>query len=263
MRRRVFARVLLALAGCGFGTAISRAQDLPHPESLTHYRIVPRLSVLRQTGGFGGFDLRYRVKGHYDLHQGVGSLTGAKFENAEVWASPLSHDPTVAMVLDVDQIFNLEGLRGQLLPTAGLFRVYEFKGMTQHDEKVHLFGAVIGPWMYLRGGTMPPDGGADYFTYHLRAAARSRPFADLNDDGIVDAADYVLLRKLGGTAGVDGVTVADWTQQFGETAPDLNAFDLMLSSAIGSLGPSTAVPEPTAIGLILVGGVLLVGRRQR
>lgn len=261
MKRLIVFRSLVVLSiGLAFAS-IGMAQVLPH--SLVHYRIVPRLSTLHQTGGFAGVDWRYRVMGEYDLQRGATSATQVSFENAEVWGSIISKDPTPAVVLDVDQVLNLEGLSGKVLPTMGPFPVYEFRGTTADESKVHLLGAVIGPWMYLRGETSPPAGGADYFTYHLRAAARSRPFADLNDDGAVNAADYVLLRKFGNATGSDDVTVADWFQQFGERAPDLDVLDGMLNSAIGSLGPAANVPEPAALGMAIVAGVLAICRRRR
>jgi hypothetical protein len=247
------------------------AQD--SPVFLTHYHIVPRLSTLHQTGGFGGFDWRYRLRGHYDLIRGLGwNLDssdrlgwnpGAKFANAEIWGSLISDHPHPAVVLDVDQVLNLEGLRGEQLPVGAPFDVYQFKGKTEDGSAVNLLAAVIGPWMYLRGGTEPPVGSADFFQYHIRAAARPRPFADFNDDGRVDAADYVLLRKLGSSAGADAATFADWRQQVGEQAPDLGGFDSMLNSAMGSLGPPTTVPEPAVVGLATVGGILFACRRQR
>ena len=116
--------------------------------------------------------------------------------------------------------------------------------------------------MYLRGGTEPPQGSADYFTYDIRALARSRPFADLNDDGSVNAADYVMLRKNASAASADVATHADWIQQFGETVPDLGAYDAMMSAALGSLAVD-AVPEPASIALVLTGGILLFGWRRR
>ncbi len=71
------------------------------------------------------------------------------------------------------------------------------------------------------------------------------PTGDYNNDGVVDAADYVVWRKndTGGQSGYD-----DWRTNFG-------------SSAAGLGSSATAVPEPAAIVLALVSclisGVLL------
>jgi hypothetical protein len=253
----------LVAAGVALGVASIGWAQIERPDVLRHYRVLPRLSVVHQTGGFAGVDWRWRVMGEYDLARGPSTVSQVSFKNAELWGSLISKDPVPAIALDVDQTFNLEGLTGKVLPTMGPFPVYEFRGTTQDDSKVHLLAAVFGPWMFMRGGVVPPDGGSDYFTYHMRAVARSRPFADMNDDGTVDAADYVLLRKFGNAAGVDGVTAADWSQQFGERAPDLGIMDGMLNSAMGSLGPAANVPEPTAIGLVFIAGLMTVARRRR
>jgi len=118
---------------------------------------------------------------------------------------------------------------------------------------VELLAAVTGPWMYHRGATQQPPDSADYFTYHLQALARSGPFADFNGDGVVDAADYAVLRKTGGTGSDDltaGAGFAEWRQQFGESVPDMTAMDAMMSAAMGSSVTVAAVPEPASALLL-------------
>jgi hypothetical protein len=70
---------------------------------------------------------------------------------------------------------------------------------------------------------------------------------DYNNDGSVDAADYVVWRKndINGQQGYD-----DWRTNFGRT------------TGSGSALTSAAVPEPTSIAL-LVAGLLAIGRRWR
>ena len=195
MKRLFFVCLTVVSVTVGLTAKCSVAQE--PSEILDHYRLVPRLSTLHQTGGIAGIDLRYRLLGKYDFRHGTGWTAKAAFENAEIWGSIISDLPTPAYVIDVDQILNLEGLDGKALPVGAPFDVYQFRGLTSDGSSVELFAAVIGPWMYLRGATQPPPGSADYFTYHLRALARSGPFADFNGDGVVDAADYVVLRKHG------------------------------------------------------------------
>ena len=230
-------------------------------------------STLHQTGGFAGVDQRYRLIGKYDFRHGSGWTAKASFENAEIWGSIISDLPTPAIVIDVDEILNLEGLRGEALPVGAPFDVYQFSGHTSDGSSVKLFASVIGPWMYVRGGTEPPPGSADYFTYHIRALARSRPFADFNGNGVVDGADYVMLRNSNaagggiGIGGSDDITAgagfAELREQFGETVPDLATLDSMMSAAIGSSVTSAAVPEPTAVSLAILCGLMLAGRRRR
>ena len=50
----------------------SRGQD--PVEILEHYRLVPRASVLHQTGGIAGVDQRYRLTGEYDFRHGLRPL---------------------------------------------------------------------------------------------------------------------------------------------------------------------------------------------
>ena len=271
MKRFFLVCLIVVPAAGGLITQSSRAQD--PAEILDHYRLLPRLSTLHQTGGIAGIDQRYRLIGKYDFRHGSGWTAKASFENAEIWGSLISDLPAPAYVIDVDEILNLEGLRGEALPVAAPFDVYQFSGLTSDGSSVELLAAVIGPWMYLRGATQPPAGSADYFTYHIQALARSRPFADFNGNGVVDAADYVMLRNSDaagsgvGIAGNDDVTagagLAEWAQQFGETVPDLTTMDAVMGAAMGSLVTTAAVPEPASVSMAVFGGLILAGLRRR
>jgi hypothetical protein len=265
MRRFILVCVAFALIAGSKWTGSVQAQD--GGAILDHYRVLPRFSTLHQTGGIAGFDWHYRLMGKYDLLHGAGAPSRASFENAEIWGSIISDDPVPAIVLDVDQVLNLEGLKGEVLPVAAPFDVYRFTGQTSDGSSVNLYASVIGPWMYLRGGTQPPPGSADFFTYQVRLLARSRPFADFNDDGRVDAADFVVHRNAvaSGTAIVasditSGAGIAEWRQQFGETVPDLAALDLQLSAAIGT---GSAIPEPGSLAPVLICGLLVCRRMRR
>ena len=81
---------------------------------------------------------------------------------------------------------------------------------------------------------------------------------DFNDDGLVDAADYVVWRKNGGTQ--EEFTL--WRSNFGNT--------LGSGAGSGSLAPlpaptsNPAVPEPAAIALLTIGfGILRLVRIRR
>jgi hypothetical protein len=259
MRRLFFAYLFAALVAGGWAAQRTRAQS---PAALDHYRLIPRQSTLHESGGFAGLDLDYRLSGDYGFARGVSSSTtpGAKFVDPEIWGSLISNGPTPAYVIDVDQILNLAGLQGKLLPTASLFDVYQFQGKTSDGSSVNLYASLLGPWMYLRGATQPPAGSADYFEYQLRALAHKGPFADLNGDGMVDASDYLLLRKTGVAGGADAVTgasVVDWRGQFGETIPDLNAMDAAISAATGSGLAASTIPEPAGCLLVMIATALV------
>lgn len=262
MRRNFFGGLGFSLAIVVLASPNGRAQ-LP-PEILDHYKLLPRASTLYQSGGIAGVKNVYRLTGSYDLQHSAGWSATNSFQNAEVWGAIISPNPTPAVVLDVDQLLNLEGLKGEALPVAAPFDVYQFTGTIDDGSTIRLLGSVIGPWMYLRGNTQPPAGSADYFIYTINALARSpRPFADLNDDGSVDAADYVVLRKNIAAANPDHVSLDDWFEQFGESVPDLAAYDTIMTAALGSLSPTSEVPETTSWLLFTWGNMALFGLGRR
>lgn len=232
----------------------------------THYRVVPRLSTLHQTGGFAGIDVNYRVMGEYDFVRGS-NTGGPKFANAELWGSLLGSGPVAAYVVDVDRIFNLKGLTGKPLPVFAPYDVYKFRGVADDGSSIDLVATTLGPWMYLRGWTQPPPGSADYFTHQLKALARSGPFADVTADGVVDAADFALMRKTNFTGGSDvsaGAGFAEWRQQFGERIPDLAAMDAVIDAALsGASLANSNVPEPACFGLVMSTAFLMFGVRRR
>jgi hypothetical protein len=255
-----FAAAFLAVA---FNAASVRAQA---PDILEHFRLIPRLSVLHETGGIAGVDNRYRLIGMFDLARTREWTGDVSFENAEVWGNIISPFPTPAIVTDVDELLNLEGLDGEQLPVGGPFDAYRFTGTIADGSRIDLFATQIGPWLGLRGFTTPPPGSADFFEYDLRAVARRRPVADFNDDGVVDgrdlaawaAGDGALLESRPGS----GADFLAWQRQLGEQAP-FAALDAALSAAIASTKPSlTAVPEPAALVLVAF-ACLMCGRRVR
>jgi hypothetical protein len=261
--RRLFLICLLTILGV---VGAVKQRILADVTILDHYRLLSRESTLHQTGGFAALDLTYRLLGHYGFAHGTGSVNSAQFVDPEIWGSLISNGPTPAYVIDVDQILNLAGLQGKLLPTASLFDVYQFQGKTSDDSSVNLYASLLGPWMYLRGATQPPPGSADYFQYQLRALAHKGPFADVNGDGTVDASDYLLLRKTavgGGADAVTGASVVDWRGQFGETIPDLNAMDAAISAAAGSRVTASTIPEPAGCVLVMIASALVGLWRRR
>ena len=142
MKRIHFVRSVSVLIVGGLLSQSSRGQD--PAEILEHYRLLPRVSVLHQTGGIAGVSQRYRLTGEYDFRHGLRPLSMAGFENAEIWGSLISDLPTPAVVIDVDEILNLEGLEGRLLPSRGPLDLYEFRGEIGDGSSIHAHAAVLG-----------------------------------------------------------------------------------------------------------------------
>lgn len=273
---RSFRSVTLALAAVPFFMAPGIALADP-PERFDHFRIVPRLSYLRESGGFAGVHDLYRLSGEYDLRRTYDTgLPLAMFENAEIDGGNLSLDPRPAVTLDVDRVLNLKGLKGEALPVAAPFDVFRFTGQALDGSEVSLFASILGPWMYVRGQTTPPPGGADFFEYDFRWVARTRAWADVNDDGVVDAADYTVSRdnfELGGITDLnnDGLTNAadleEWRSQFGLHPPAMEAMDSMLSAALSGTAVGAAVPEPVsftqALAALSTAGLAVAARHLK
>jgi hypothetical protein len=242
------------------GGALAQSSD--GPEKITHYRFLPRFSVLNETGGIYPRDIDYRVRGTFDFVTSGNPLTDvwgqqAKFDNVEAWAS----HPILAYVLNLDRVLNLSGLKGHQLPVAAPFDVFEFRGETQDGSAVKLVAAQIGPWLRLRGETTPPPGSADFFEYRFRALAHRTPFADMNEDGTVDAADLAAWTQAKSPNGADFLA---WQQQLGEAAPSVEALDASLDAALASLGSAAgAVPEPCSAALAVAVGIALLAVRRR
>lgn len=262
MRSHALLIAALLVGASGFVVDGARAQSTDALKRISHYRFLPRLSILNETGGLYPRDVDYRVRGEFDFVTIDNPLTDAwglqaKFENVDAWAS----HPMLAFVLDLDRTLNLSGLEGRQLPVAAPFDVFQFAGKTQDGAAVKLLAAQIGPWLRLRGETTPPVGSADMFTYRLHALAHRAPFADMNEDGAVDAADLAAWAKSTSPNGADFLA---WQRQLGESAPSVEALDASLDAALASLGSAAGVvPEPGSAALATAAGAAWLAVRRR
>lgn len=257
-------RLLIAAARSGAAllllTSVGSVEAQP-PDTLTQYHLAPRLSVLTVSGASSVFEQRYRLEGQYDfLEEWQSSATSlqlsARFDNADVIA-PLGE--MLPAFIDVDSLLNLEGLRGELLPLGAPFDVYRFTGLASdsaaasplEQSSVELYAAQLGRWMYLYGETTPPSHDPDRPVYGVKAAAFVSPWADMNGDGSVDAADYTLARD------GDPAMVADYVAQYGEVVPDFAAVEAVMASALG-----VAIPEPATVLLAVIAVTPALGSRR-
>jgi hypothetical protein len=93
----------------------------------------------------------------------------------------------------------------------------------------------------------------DIQLYGLHLLATTPLVADFNQDGTVDAADYVLWRKNINSEGA----YDQWTGQFGESSGTGSGSHLAGPSANG------ATPEPSALLLAAIGCITAVVLRRR
>lgn len=259
MRRIKFLRLGMAVA-CVLA-AVGSAEGQSLGLKVSTFKVVPKLSVLERSGGIAGVSEQLRLSGSFDLQILPPAIYPpyVAFDNAEIWGSLISDLPHPAVVEDVDDLLNLENLNGRMLAPQGELIRYQFEGKLDDGSSIKLGAAKIGAWLYVRGFTTPPPGSADFFEYQLRMVARSGPFADLNDDGVVDAADYTLLRDGqggDGTAAIESgakATFDDWRAQYGERLPNFEEIDaLVFGLASGFAASAAAVPEPTSAALMLL-----------
>jgi hypothetical protein len=283
MAMKRFAPLLACLIASMLSAAIAQAQSWdPKPSAFVgHFRFLPRYSILNESGGIAGRDTNFRVYGEFDLYDGSRLPVAdgwVRFENVDAWAS----HPILAYVLLLDDVLAMSDLKGEQLPVMAPFDVYRFTGKTDDGSSVELFASHLGPWLRLRGGTTPPPGSADFFTYRLNALAREIPFADFNGDEAVSKADLASLTSnfgaglaapaafnAGDATGdhvVDGGDFLAWQRQFGVATPPLAALDAAIEQGIAAAARASvlAVPEPSSAALSLaalaLGGAL---RRRR
>lgn len=263
--KRFSSVVVLLLAASTFFAFTPRAEAQP-PDRLTSYRFLLRHSTFKQTGGFAGWEIEAPIFGTFNFIEGFDTDVDpngtptlepfAAFDEVRAWWLHPAAFPGIGL----DQTLNLSGLDGEPLPVGAPFDVYEFEGVEGQGEPMHLFAAKIGRWLYLRGENAPGPHTADFFNYEIRALARVRPFADLDNNDLVDGADIIMWRdhfgedavgdvdENGNTGGSDFLALQ---RQQGEAVPDIAALDTTLAAVSDSI---TAVPEPTAfclLGLVL------------
>ena len=84
---------------------------------------------------------------------------------------------------------------------------------------------------------------------------------DANDDGVVDAADYIILKRNFGTSGA-GVGQGNFTT--GDTDVDWTDLSILMDnmSPAGGLVGSTTTPEPCSAMLLVFGAAALLRRRR-
>jgi hypothetical protein len=247
----------------------------PDLRILRNYRFIPSRSTLHVTGGFAGVNWELAVKGDFGVVTGFESgvvcaaigcpptlfFPFAKFVDVDATAyEPKVMGPIPMPGWDLDDTLNLTGLEGTFHPTAPN-RLF-FHGEDGQGAPFKVTADIRGPFIRLTGANDPHcTGCADFFGYKFDAIGYRTPFADVNLDGSIDAADYVMLRKTAGSTTGSGGSASDpgdydaWRTYFGALA-DFSAFDEADFSA-------NAVPEPATSAIILAALVVALTTRVR
>jgi hypothetical protein len=269
VNRLAVASLLLTITAASVVAATSAcAQEL---EKVRHYRFVPKESTL--TLGWRDReapDILIPISGTFDLVTGWDDVQDpwigqyARFENVEAGGP----HPIQDVIIDLDETLNLSGLKGRQLPVAGPFDMFEFLGKNSVGHDVQLFTRLIGDWLWLNGETTPTPESSDPRYYSISAVARRRPFADFNDDAVVDGGDLAAWSEHFGAADMpkdatsfgdangdgvaDGSDLLAWQQLMGEEAP----------GGASSLTSTSAVPEPRSAAIVIVSAAMLLLSRS-
>jgi len=84
---------------------------------------------------------------------------------------------------------------------------------------------------------------------------------DTNNDGVVNAADYITLkRNMGQGVGTAGAAAGDFNKS---GTVDFDDLQLLLAHYGESAGAPATIPEPATLGLLAIGAVALLRRRRR
>jgi hypothetical protein len=227
------------------------------PDILRDYRFITSRSTVHVTGGFAGWDMDLAIRGDFGLFtgyeysndpsSGVPTISPyAQFVDVNaILFNPLSMAPMPVPGWDLQQTLNLEGLEGTFQPgnPTKLF----FRGLEGQDFPIELQATMRGRLLHITGENEP--GCCDFYHYKVDALAYLKPFPDWNVDDTIDAADYVSLRKLAGTADPDEYDA--WQELFAANVADEGS----VSSSASATSP--AVPEPTVLALLLISALAL------
>jgi len=125
-------------------------------------------------------------------------------------------------------------------------------------------------------GPFTPDVGGDKWTRLILSTSSAWEFTestgtlkvvvgirpgDTNADGVVDAADFITLKKNFGTSTGAGVAAGDFNATGTVNWADLNI--LTNNMGTGGGGAPATTPEPATLGLLAIGALAIIRRRRR
>jgi hypothetical protein len=233
------------------------------PDILRDYRFITSKSTVHVTGGPEGYDIDLAIDGDFGLVTGYDysedPTTGvptihpfAQFVAVDaILFNPLSMAPMPVPGWDLDDTLNLSGLDGtfQIGNPTQLF----FHGEDGQGQPIQLEGTLQGRLLHLVGENDP--GGGNLYHYQVDALAYLKPYPDWNSDDVVDAADYVALRKAPGMMEEYGAWETDFAVSIATDGSSSH-------STFGGAIAATMVPEPATGALLFIAALAFACRRH-
>jgi autotransporter-associated beta strand protein len=191
------------------------------------------------------------VSGAVTVNTGGHVAPGASIESLNV--GQLTFNSGSALDIELAAPGNNDSINvaGVLTLTGGTVNLVDLGGVDAGTYTLINYGILSGNVANLGA----PIGGPAGFNYELADSGSSIDLlvllpGDFNKDGSVDAGDYSLWRKVGGTP--DELDL--WRANFGRTAG---------TGSGGGLNGTASVPEPASVVLVVGGLLAFVGRRFR
>jgi hypothetical protein len=150
-----------------YGGTLEASKSLSGPISgMNQYTFLPELSTLVQTGGIAGVNWTYRIEGNFQLTVDLTART-AIFSQIDVVA--IDDGPPV-QELDLNQEFSLDSLVGFIADDGTI----EFHGKAVNNSDIILSLTFSDDSVHFIGETIPPEGSADFFIFHIDASAQRK-----------------------------------------------------------------------------------------